>query len=287
MWFIFALASALTWAIADAISKKILDKADVMSVVSIRFLYSLPFLWATIPFIKLPEIGMEFTFTILALVPFEVLAALLYIKAIKISPLSLTLPYLAFTPAFLLLVGYLMLGEKITGFGVIGILVVTIGAYVLNVDSKKKSIWAPLLAIRSEKGALLMLAVALIYSLTSSGSKKAILLSSPMFFAIVYFTLLATATVPLAAARSGWNNVLSHLRPTRWTIGMGVAFALMIIFHCLAVQWIEIAYMISVKRSSMIFGVILGWLFFKEKNFGIRLVGTSIMLTGIIIITLV
>ena len=50
----------------------------------------------------------------------------------QISPVSLTVPYLAFTPALLLVTSYFMLGEVPEASGVAGVVVMTAGAYGLN-----------------------------------------------------------------------------------------------------------------------------------------------------------
>ena len=67
----------------------------------------------------------------LSIVPLEILAMLLYIRAIRDYPLSQTLPYLAFTPVFVTVTGYLLLGETLSGRGLLGILLVVAGAWLL------------------------------------------------------------------------------------------------------------------------------------------------------------
>ena len=52
--------------------------------------------------------------------------------------MSSVIPYLAWNPVFLLIVGALWLGEKPTFFGVVGCLVVVFGAYLISMDAKKK-----------------------------------------------------------------------------------------------------------------------------------------------------
>ena len=61
---------------------------------------------------------------------------------------------------------------------------------------------------------------------------------------------------------------------------------MMIIFHFLSIELIEVAYMISVKRSSMLFSVIYGSVIFKEFNIRERLIGSSVMIAGVVLITL-
>ncbi len=45
-----------------------------------------------------------------------------------------------------------------------------------------------------------------------------------------------------------------------------------------------VAYVIAIKRTSAVFSVILGWAIFRERGFKARLLGSSIMLLGVIAI---
>jgi uncharacterized membrane protein len=67
---------------------------------------------------------------------------------------------------------------------------------------------------------------------------------------------------------------------------IGLSSALMIIFHFLAISLTEVAYMISVKRTSLIFSVLYGKLLFNEEAISDRLLGSSVMLIGVLLITL-
>jgi uncharacterized membrane protein len=53
----------------------------------------------------------------------------------------------------------------------------------------------------------------------------------------------------------------------------------------LALSLVETAYMIALKRTSILFAVILGYLFFRERYVGFRLTGALLMLLGVVIIT--
>ena len=103
---------------------------------------------------------------------------LLYMKAIRDHPLSLTLPYLAFTPVFVILTGYLLLGERVDQAGTMGILLVVAGAWLLNQKHASWRDWrtwgTPLTAILHEPGSRMMLGAALLYSFTSAMGKGAI-----------------------------------------------------------------------------------------------------------------
>ena len=56
--------------------------------------------------------------------------------------------------------------------------------------------------------------------------------------------------------------------------------------HFLALQGVEVAYMIAVKRTSLLFGILYGALVFGERQLGTRLLAGGIMLGGVLLIAL-
>lgn len=73
----------------------------------------------------------QFWWALAVLVPLEVLAILLYMTAIRDHPLSLTLPYLAFTPVFVIGVAWVLLGERVSARGAAGVLLVVAGVALI------------------------------------------------------------------------------------------------------------------------------------------------------------
>lgn len=65
-------------------------------------------------------------------------SSLLFQHALTISPVSLTVPYLSFTPAVLLITSYFMLGEVPEATGVLGVVIMTAGAYGLNTAGARR-----------------------------------------------------------------------------------------------------------------------------------------------------
>ena len=62
---------------------------------------------------------------------------------------------------------------------------------------------------------------------------------------------------------------------------------IMIVTHFLALQQVETAYMIAVKRTSLVFGILFGVLWFGETRLRGKLLAGSLMLGGVAIITAV
>lgn len=287
LWIPLALISAFTLATSDALTKKALSVHNEYLIAWLRLLFSLPILIISLFFIPVPPLDHQFYRAFLTALPLEIIAIILYMKALKVSPLSLTLPFLSLTPVFLLVVPYIMLGEKISFLGGIGILFIAFGSYTLNIKKFKEGIFKPFAAIKREKGSVFMIAVAFIYSFTSALGKEAIEHSSPVFFGVTYYIVLFIALTPVVLYKSMKDlRMIGRNGAVRATIMPGMLDSVMCITHMLAMSMTKVAYMISVKRMSLLIGVFYGYLFFKESGIKERLLGAGLMFTGFVLIVL-
>lgn len=286
-WFALALLCAVSLAAADALTKKLLSGYLAAELMLVRFIIT-ALLLSPLLVISPPAMPEPVFWAWVALaIPLEVLAMILYMQAIRESALALTLPYLAFTPVFATLTAFALLGETVTSRGLVGIALVVVGAYALNLEQARlaspRSWFSPLTAIARERGSRLMLMVAVIYSITSALGKGALQYMPGSQFGPVYFIAVALFALVLV----GWRQpdalaVLWRPRPAHWLIG-GL-MALMVVTHFMALERVEVAYMISVKRTSILFGILLGALLFAETRLWQHLVAAAIMVTGVSLI---
>jgi drug/metabolite transporter (DMT)-like permease len=283
VWLSYALICAFSWATTDALCKKGLTENTELVVAWIRVTYAIPFLLLTWPYIKIPPLDTSFWIATATVIPCDIVGLLLYMRALKISPMSLTVPFLALTPVFVLLTSFIVLGELPSLLGSAGILLIVAGAYILNLNTGIKGVWGPFRAIRHERGSVLMIIVALIYSISSTMGKLAIMHSGPLFFGLFCFTILGVFFSILLGIRQ--KQAVKHifLRPKLY-LSIGFFNALMIISHFLALNLAKVAYMIAVKRTNILFGVLYGWIIFGEQRISQRLLGSGLMLSGVILI---
>ena len=287
-WFVLSLAAAYFFSTGDVLSKLLLRDNDEWTSGCAISLASLPFL---IPLLIVRGTFLpsrELILLVCILIPFEVFAYYLYLKAIRISPLSLSIPYLSFTPVFTILTAGILLGETIAFQGLVGILLVTVGAYVLNIELYVQHPLAPLKAVFQSRGARYMLSVSLIWSLTSTLGKKGVQLSDPVFFGVFYMTCVSSAMLAIESLRLSRNAATVDLRGrnTIWLLLGGLATALATMAHYHAIKLAPVSYMMAVKRTSLIFSVLYGGLIFKEPHIRLRLLGASIMLSGVVVLYL-
>ena len=66
----------------------------------------------------------------------------------------------------------------------------------------------------------------------------------------------------------------------------GLLFFAHVLLHAFAIALTKAAYMIAVKRLSVIFGLVYGGLVFQEKNIAMRTLGTLLMVAGAVMITI-
>jgi len=285
IWIIPALLTAFFAASQDAWVKRHFSNMSAFEMMAYPLVYSLPLFVFALPFITVPPLDGVFAVYFLLSLPVNGLGFLLHMRAIQISPLSLTLPYLSFTPVFIFFTGYLILGEFPNGWGILGVCVITAGSYVLNIDPSEFSPLAPLRAFGREKGAMLMLLVALIYGLGAVTGKKAILHSSVMFFSIFFFLCLSSGFVGGALLLKKTTCQRLFRMPVRGLIAGGLLF-IHVICHGWAISMTKAVYMIAVKRISILFGILYGGLLFREKHMAYRILGTGLMVGGAIMVTL-
>jgi len=83
--------------------------------------------------------GTPFALAVLSTSALLLYSKLLYQKALALSPLSLTIPFLSFTPAILVGTAYVFVGEKPSWSGLIGVSIVAAGGYLLSLHSVSSS----------------------------------------------------------------------------------------------------------------------------------------------------
>jgi drug/metabolite transporter (DMT)-like permease len=285
-WLVLSLAAALGSAGEAAAMKKLPGDLTPEEMGLTPLLFGLPLCLLTLAVARPPLPPAGFWLDLALLLPFSFTGYILYCQAIRLSPLSLTLPYLALVPVFTMLTGHLLLGEIPNPAGGAGVLLLAAGSYVLNLGARTAhGVWGPLLAVLREPGPRRILIVAALYAVVAVLSKHAAVLATPLgyvaWFEPVYTTCFTLVLAVMGRARLG--NILA--RP-----GQGAVLGLIHFGHLAAgtvsVVLTQTAYMLAVKRVDGLFGVLLGRAAFREEDMPSRLAGSALMLAGVAVIAL-
>lgn len=283
-WFFFAFLTALFRSLTDVAGKFGLKNMDEYIVAWSLFLFALPFMGLLLLFTGIPEIGRDFWIALFISGIANVATNLLYMRAIKVSDLSITIPLITFTPLFMLITSPLIVGEFPNLYGLLGILLIVGGSYILNFKESNKGYLAPFKALLRDKGPRLMLLVAFIWSITANLDKVGIENSSVFFWPVAVNSFITLGFIPVVMLRSRGKTrqITSNLRTL---LPIGLFHGLMIITQMVAVSLTLVAYVISIKRTSAAISVVLGWLIFRETGLRERLTGSLIMIGGVVLIT--
>ena len=229
----------------------------------------------------IPPIGDQFWIALIAGGGLNILAIIQFMRAIQSSDLSLTIPFITLTPIFLLLTSPILVGEFPSSLAVFGILFIVMGAYTLQIQEVHRGYLAPFSAILNEKGPRRMLSVAFIYSLTSNVDKIGVLQSSPMFWSLslnAFMTGGLFAIYLLSRSRTPTRNKRPAI-PILFFLGLFHAVTL--ISQNIALDLATVPSVISVKRTSALFAVMLGYFVLGETNLQERLSGALLMILGV------
>lgn len=289
LWLVFVLLAAIFAPLQDLVSKRALQRLGDEYIItwSSRF-FALPFF---LPLLfdqlsqEMPTWDVWLVGIMAAVLFLQIVSNVFYFRAIKSSDLSLTIPIISFTPLFLLATSPLILKEFPGKWDILGIIFVVGGSYILKIKSKNEGYFAPLKALFRENGPRFMLGVAVIWSFLSTFNKMGIEKSSPIFWAALTSTVLATAMTPMILYTSK-ENVKLIPQNFFYLFLIGVLQGLTILCFMQAMKLTLVAQAVSVKRTSILFSVLLGHLFLQEPGIQERMTGATVMLVGVVIITL-
>jgi drug/metabolite transporter (DMT)-like permease len=233
----------------------------------------------------LPPAGVYFFYLLLdsAIIALNML---LYNRAVQTSPLSLTVPFLSFTPVFLLGTGYVILGEIPGPLECEGILFVVLGSVLMHRRSFLKGIFEPFRIIIRERGSRYMLAVSLLFAISNPIEKKLVQFSDSYTFGWSYAMMSALIfAVPLLVQRASLKSEGRGIRP-RWIALTSLTDALTLNLQLATLKVIDVVICIAIKRAGILLTVLAGWLIFREKDIADRLIAAAVMMVGALMVYL-
>lgn len=283
MWLILALSSGLCMAATNVITRR-LKELDTICLIYPRYLIAFLIAILLFFFIKIPQIKIDFYYSIFFASCLDVIAISLLIKAIKSAELAKTFPLVSFTPLFLVLTAFLVLGELPSLTGVIGIITIVSGAYLLKLEKEVK-FFEPLASLVKEKGARWTLTAALLFSFVGPFLKKAVLNSSVSFTVVIYLILSTIILTPFFILSKG--NKIEECRKNFILLAVtGILLFLVLLTVNLAFQLALTAYVVSIKRFSIPFTILFGYYFFKEEGIIKNLTAGMVMVIGAFLIAM-
>ncbi len=309
MWIFLALTAAVSTAMRDVASKRAVRSMDpvpvALGVAAVPTVLLGGIVLATGPAAP----GDGFWLALVVSGGINAVATPLIVVALQRSDLSLVTPLTSLTPLFMLVTGAVVLGEVPGPRGIAGVVTIVAGAWLLALPARHQGALGPFRAVLGDPGARAMLLVAFLYSISATYDKVGAQASSPLLWAasINGVVTVAMAAVMVAGVRT--RRRAAAAPPVPWGAGpgcgggggdggaagdgrvvamvllAGLFAAIMAAAQMTAILLTLAAYVIAVKRTSTLFGVMLGHAVFHEQHVRERLVGAVVMLAGFVILT--
>lgn len=284
MWVPLSIVTAVAFAASGSYAKALAGRTHIFVVSWGLIVLALPWALVLLACQGVPEIGDRFLAAALLSVVLNMVSVTLQVKALSISPLSVTVPFLAFTPLFMLATSAIVLREVPDAKGLAGIVLIVLGAYTIHLDRIRGGLLEPFRAIARERGSVLMLLVAFIWSWTAVYDKVAVVASSPAFYTSFFCVTFGVLYAPFLVFGLRKTPPGPEMIPR--LLLLGAIGAVMILSQLAAIQLTLASYVIAIKRSGMILSVVLGHLLFKEKHLRARLAGALLMTVGVVVLSL-
>ena len=218
----------------------------------------------------------------LVLIFIGLLSAILFLKAIKQSDLSLTIPLLSLSPMFSSIFSLLFLKEKLSHIQYLGVFLIILGTLALY--SKKlsfKEILKSFRVILNNNSAKLMIIVSIIWSLTPVLDKLCLKNSSINIHGLIQSLGMVILLVFLLKKKSGTEirNIKKNWQIILLTVLIGTV-ATVLQFYAILNNYVPI--MESIKRSiGQLGSVFFGNFFFNEKITKSKIWGVTILSIGV------
>jgi drug/metabolite transporter (DMT)-like permease len=291
LWVVYALASAICLSAGSLLGKHVLKREHALEYGATQGFIALLLVF-TLPFIKL-----DYSWSIYAslFIISIVLAAgnLYYLRSIRHSELSSTMPLMNLSPLFLLALAFTLLGETPTLIDVGGVLLLVAGTYVvqlsqMNPEAKKGGFFEPFKVLMGSRYALYMIFAVLVLSFASVMIKAVAIKGIDALSLLVILRLfLGLDYVVLEAAQHGIKEIFQDVRkdglPIVGSTLMSIAGDFFFILAVL-VPGALVSLIVPVQRTSTLLTSLAGGHLFKESGIRMKIFGCLIMILGVVVI---
>ncbi|UOD34463.1 EamA family transporter [Deferribacteraceae bacterium V6Fe1] len=195
----------------------------------------------------------------------------------NLTDASLAYPITTASPLLVVIWARLFIGEKVTSFGLFGILIILIGVMIIHSTKTKISL--------DTKGITFAVLSAMFYSFGAIVDKFGVSDRSFMLYVyslVIFMTLFLTIQAKLRYK----NHLVEFSKNKMYVLIGGVIIFMSFLSYRLGLIYMNVSYATSLRQINAVFGVLLGIYFLKEKLYFRRVVGAIIIFLGAFIIKL-
>lgn len=287
MWFFYSIVSSFSKALGEIsekgalIRKKALDILIILNVINVLLL---------LPLVYWMDFSLSLYQYILIFVSSLVcsFAGFAEAKVLKNSDISIVAPLKNFIPMFVLILAFVFLGEKITSLQFVGIVILFLGAYLLEMGKGFK-IWKPIKDLQNKYLLLFFLGI-LAFSIVLT-LDKAILNTGvqvlTFLFISRFFRLINYSLFFLVSRRDKIINKLNKRiqKPDKMTLISSISFTIASLSYLMAISVSFVSLIVPiVYQFSTAISTIIGGKAYHEKRLLYRTIICIFMIFGVLLV---
>jgi drug/metabolite transporter (DMT)-like permease len=274
---------ALLWGTLDVLRKHLSQVIPPMPLVLALTLGHIPFFSVWLVY------GGDYTFHIdwfyvgIANIVLSILSLVMFIKSLKISPISQTIPLLSLAPVFSSLIGYFFLDENLSLSNQVGILFIVLGAIKLHAQFQLQK-----LIFKKDIGALLMIGVAFLWSVLIVLDKLGLQHTNVPFHGLfMALGISALVVVYLTLNKDIFRLKLLYKDHILFLLISTLVMASAMGLQLWVVKQMNVGVVEGCKRGiSMVMAIICGQIFFDEEIHASQILSIAIMIIGVGLVVL-
>lgn len=285
IWFILAFISAVFSAAAAISEKKVLNSINALDfsfIVSfVTFIFSIPFFFG----INYDQLSTFSLFILLLKTIMGAAAFLCVMISIKNLEISKALPLLALSPGIVAFFAAFLLGDHLKYMEWVGIFLMLVGTYILELKQKNEGFFGPLKSLFSfQKYKFVFLAI-LLFTVTSlldrlllkqySLPPFAFMAFQQLFYVLFFLVIVLFKKVDVITVTKSYSKNIIYL-----IIAVSVFTVIYRYTQIEATKLAPVAMVLSVKRLSVLMAIIIGGKMFNEDNLSKRIIATIVILAG-------
>ncbi|MBN2881631.1 EamA family transporter [Candidatus Woesearchaeota archaeon] len=285
-WLIFAILSSFFNSFATIAEKNSLKTEHALQFNTVQTLLSF---FMLIPFVFLVDFSVltaNFVIAVAIASFIGAVATLLLTKSTRHLELSVVSPLVILGPAFTSILAIFFLGEKLDTLQWVGIVVMLLGSYLLELDSFKHFLM-PIKTSFKSKFVLFVLFGLLLFSICSILDKILVMKADFFTYLFIVHFFLSLYFVLLTCLKYSYKDIVIIFKDRKATVSIvGISFFVLLrrLFYIWAVSLGPVSIINPIKRSSQLITTFVGGKIFHEKNLLHKLISSVIMFLGLLLL---
>jgi len=198
--------------------------------------------------------------------------------------LSLVYPIARSAPIFVLIWAIWFLGENPSLPGILGILIVVLGAYIIGFPTFSINLLIRPITLLKDRSYQLAWLTALITSFYSVNDKVGVHYVPPFVYLFFANILMCSIVTPIVVMRKKAIFFQEWTRNKPFIVLGSIMIPSSYLLTLYAMRISKVSYIVAIRHLSVVFAVLLGTFILKEKHGQIRFFASLCILAGVLLI---